>query len=616
MKLRHILCLLLAAGALSVVSCKNDKGQTTMLQAPELSIEGQTSTSFAVVWNAVEGADQYSYEFNGQTDKTTETRLEFKDLVTDTVYVVKVKAGSSVTGSESEWAERTVTLSSSMINTDGSFEVSTTSNGTDLTVNIVPKDKEMPYFVDVLPESYYVEDFGSDKDSAFNGILLTAYNTYADDAFDEINLTGDRSRLYDLSRYGEAKYYVLVAGIDESLNTTTSVNVLEVTLDLNISSNTFTVTGDEILETSITVTVVPSNSDSYYFFLTDASDIEGMTQAELRSQAYSKADPEDLSTSTETVQWTGLTPGTDYVVLVYGFDGEAVTTDVSVFEFSTLEAIIDANMTFKFNVQYTGSNSVYFTIEPSNKSAYYFYHIITMAEYEKYKDDLSQYCLAVCEEWDQTPYSYFRRFSSVGDIEDEYALEWNQEFVLFAVPIEFDMDNNVTFYEASIYDGEIRTGDPDEPEDPDTPDTEESMTFSDMTMLYIKGSTVISVTVEPEAQFAGRTYVYDIITEADWNTYKSDISAYFKQKYEASGSTVSYAEYITGMMLMNYQYINTNISLNPGKYYLLTVGVKVSGEEAVFQTPQVFGEDGAGSAPYVIDGPVLDDPEEGQPVTD
>ena len=67
-----------------------------VLARPEVSVRGLSSTGFTLVWDVVENADSYIYEFNGEPAVTTEDRsLAFSGLEKHTEYVISVKADAA-----------------------------------------------------------------------------------------------------------------------------------------------------------------------------------------------------------------------------------------------------------------------------------------------------------------------------------------------------------------------------------------------------------------------------------------------------------------------------------------------------------------------------------------
>lgn len=113
------LTILAAAFLVLAVSCSKEKKEEepTILSAPELSVAETTTDSFKVTWEAVEGAEKYGYEFEGNSDYVSETELSFSGLEAGATYSLKVKSVSA--SAESEWAEISVTLESDPGNPDG-----------------------------------------------------------------------------------------------------------------------------------------------------------------------------------------------------------------------------------------------------------------------------------------------------------------------------------------------------------------------------------------------------------------------------------------------------------------------------------------------------------------
>lgn len=67
---------LFVAILIAVVSCKTQDDESVFsLSAPELEISDVTDSSFKVTWKAIEGAEEYQYEFDGKTGAVAETEL-------------------------------------------------------------------------------------------------------------------------------------------------------------------------------------------------------------------------------------------------------------------------------------------------------------------------------------------------------------------------------------------------------------------------------------------------------------------------------------------------------------------------------------------------------------
>lgn len=182
--------LLLAVLLIAAVSCSTQDDESVVgLSAPELVVSDVTDTSFKVSWKAVEGAEEYKYEFDGKTDAVTETELTFSGLEAGATYTLKVKAVSAA--AESEWAESSVTL---LPKEEVAFNLEVRAEGFDLYVKTTPSDKDFTYYMEPVPESVFLEA-GSDPAVLF-GKMMSEYKNFfgsAQAAYDKICMKGDKN---------------------------------------------------------------------------------------------------------------------------------------------------------------------------------------------------------------------------------------------------------------------------------------------------------------------------------------------------------------------------------------------------------------------------------------
>lgn len=124
MKKFYFLTLAALVALFSFTACGDDKetdeptpGKKTALQTPALSLENQTVEGFTVVWGAVANAANYTYELNGETHTTVNTRAQFIDLAPGT-YTVRVKANPAENSdryTSSQWASISATIESNKV---------------------------------------------------------------------------------------------------------------------------------------------------------------------------------------------------------------------------------------------------------------------------------------------------------------------------------------------------------------------------------------------------------------------------------------------------------------------------------------------------------------------
>jgi hypothetical protein len=103
------------------------------------------------------------------------------------------------------------------------------------------------------------------------------------------------------------------------------------------------------------------------------------------SQGYTLADV--LLTGAGSRRFIGFDPETEYYVLAFGVNADGtITTEVFTELFTTLEEVVDAEMTFEVKVSDISANSAYVAVTPSNSVATYYYDVVSKEELERYAD--------------------------------------------------------------------------------------------------------------------------------------------------------------------------------------------------------------------------------------
>ena len=148
-----------------------------------------------------------------------------------------------------------------------------------------------------------------------------------------------------------------------------------------------------------TVSFTPSdNAATYYYDVVPKATFEKYATAkayakkvvsELKAYCeqmnYTLADV--LSTGVKKYRFLGLLPNTEYYTFAFGVDADGtITTEVVTLPFTTLEEVVDAEMTFDLKVLDITSNSAYVAITPSNSVATYYYDVVSKEELERYAD--------------------------------------------------------------------------------------------------------------------------------------------------------------------------------------------------------------------------------------
>ncbi len=241
--------------ALTVLLVGCQKSTPSTLDKPEVIVLEQTSSSFTVSWQPVEGATSYVYTLDDSAEQTTsETIVTYNELETS-IYTFAVKAVGK--DGESEWAELEITLTPSA--EDGfALQINAKNvEATTATVEFIPSDNETQYFARVITTSE-LETLNITDDVALIQYLYENPNQ-ADYVY-----TGIKSM--DLERLSPNYEYLAVAFeyiAPEEIKT--------------IYKETFT-TKDEVVDhsmtisnltpdyTGVTFTVTPGNDQEYWFY--------------------------------------------------------------------------------------------------------------------------------------------------------------------------------------------------------------------------------------------------------------------------------------------------------------------------------------------------------------
>ena len=567
-----------AAVLAAVTACKTDE-DGIVLETPVLSIADTTSTSFTVAWEAVENADMYTYEFREEQASTESLSVTFDGLIPDSMYTVKVKAVSTSASVESEWAEISVTLLSQEAETPKLNLVAEMTDRFTLNVRTSPTDKELSYYFEPLPGSVY-EDAGNEPEAVLQDMLASYQQYYGDaaTAFAELAMTGDGNRNYDITEYAEAEFHVVGAGIDAALGITTEVEHVALSVDVPVSDNTFDISIVGKTQSSIVVSVVPSNSDQYAIILQDKETVDAMSGVSLRRFLLGLVTDNSLCTGEETMTYEkNIVPSHDYTVLVFGYEDGLMTTDVSREDVRTPDPEAVPDLEFTFNINPIGPQEVDVEVVPSNQSAAYFYDVVTAdAWYNTYQGSAQNVIEAYASNYGMTVSRYLERFGSAGTQNYTYGsfvlTEPGGDYVLFA--IGYNIDNGAVTFTTQDYE-EFST-----PEGGGQGDGGDLGFYFD---IYPQSAGEVFIRVTPTDDEA--SYFYDVMPIEDWTYYYSYEPSMYIEEMAYPGSVVEYLRQYGSTGVDEYMY-----SLAPGEEYVVfAIGYAVSGETVTYLNYEFAG---------------------------
>jgi hypothetical protein len=218
------------------------------------------------------------------------------------------------------------------------------------------------------------------------------------------------------------------------------------------NQTSFTINVSEITSSSATVSVTPSDNSTYYFDVIEKEyldqyiikkDFATEMVAELKSylEEYGYTLDMVLSVGRDVYSYDGeLDANTVYYAYAFGISNDgAITTDVTVKEFTTLSSGSDSgstsNNTFEIAVSGVTSNSATVSVYPSNNDTYYFdvYDKATVDQYGDINTFAAEYIASLKEYLTENGYTFADVLSSGADSYSfEGVLEANTVYYAFA----------------------------------------------------------------------------------------------------------------------------------------------------------------------------------------
>lgn len=293
MKTHYTSILLFLLGMVLIISCQKPEQEQDpqQLDRPVLAIEEQTESSFIIAWETVENAVSYVYTFNdGQETKTTELSVQFSGLSAGT-YTVKVKAVSANPQSypDSEWAEKTVTISYEDAEPLQAPELSIGGqNENSFTITWKAVENAAGYA--------YVLNDGEETQTAKTFVSFSKLET--------ADYTVKVKAVSDNPEYTDSEWTT----IEVSLKAHENILEVEVSLDKDQPHNRIIAS----IHTNTAVAICLNAFDG------DISDEEA--QSELASGGYRSLGTPEVLLANDVfcdIELTALTPNTEYAVCVY-----------------------------------------------------------------------------------------------------------------------------------------------------------------------------------------------------------------------------------------------------------------------------------------------------------
>lgn len=343
---------------------------------------------------------------------------------------------------------------------DCTFEVSESVTRTSIRIDVVPSDKEQPYYYQLLDEERFARLGGGESPETAAAALLKEQIDYwlalgaasVAEAVGSITLSGDHG--YNFTGLGSGReYHLIVFGVDAQGHVCTrTLHRALSTEAFAPSDNRIALQVDKVTWDSAEVGVTVTNDDPYLVLVKTAAELADKSDDEI-IRAIAASYGETIQTRTRRGAYTlvcdkNLMPGTDYEALAFGYDGGATTALVRT-PFTTEKENEAGDITFTFTL--AGDEQV--TVTPSDPSLLYHWESIPEDSYQTYGGTPAGICDFVMDMMGlyeiTTPAEYLEIMGTRGEVtEDHWIFEGDGDYRFFAIW----MNANGTFAEPAVSD--------------------------------------------------------------------------------------------------------------------------------------------------------------------
>lgn len=228
------------------------------------------------------------------------------------------------------------TTSPDYINVD--FEIQAEISGAVVDLSVSPVDYDGYYYIDILSNVTSEDEITDYCFTLWNTIRSTMTNDgySTEEILEQFCCKGNASKRFEMNPNTE--YYAVAFAVNENALFYSYPEHLKLTTsDVLPSDNSITIQFSDITRSSVHLSSVTTNDDTYAFILLESERLEGMTDEEILT--YLTSGTYNLFKTNgdyeETV--TGLEPDTEYTAAAFGYVSNTVTTQLFKKSFRTLE---------------------------------------------------------------------------------------------------------------------------------------------------------------------------------------------------------------------------------------------------------------------------------------
>lgn len=255
-----------------------------------------------------------------------------------------------------------------------------------VTVEVEPLDQKAAYYTDVINEADFLQaqQYGFDDYMTwFTGSMMQQTGQSLEKVVQMISSYGNDGFILTTLK-PESTYYAFAVGIDDDGMTTTEVVYEKFeTPQKEVSANTFDLAAESVTAATALIRADVSNEDAYILAIEPSGIVEGMDDEELADYiiqnniAWGGLEAITYHGDQE-IGWEGKA-GWEYVIIAFGYEKGAVTTEVARKEFTMAKGGSPAGCSFTFGQEF-GAFEMSLGITPSDDSVVYICNYVEMSD--------------------------------------------------------------------------------------------------------------------------------------------------------------------------------------------------------------------------------------------
>lgn len=255
-----------------------------------------------------------------------------------------------------------------------------------VTVEVEPLDQKAAYYTDVINEADFqqAQKYGFDDYMAwFTGSMMEQTGQPLPKVLEMISSYGNDGFILT-SLKPESTYYAFAVGIGDNGMTTTEVVYEKFsTPEREVSGNTFELTVEDVTATTATICADVSNEDAYILAIEPLSIVKDLADEELADYIIQNniawGGLEAITYhGDQIISWEGKA-GWDYVLVAFGYERGAVTTDIVRKVFTMGNGGNPAGCSFTFGQEFDAFE-MNLSITPSDNSVVYICNYVEMSD--------------------------------------------------------------------------------------------------------------------------------------------------------------------------------------------------------------------------------------------